>query len=173
MITLPFYLHRHGKSFARRAASVTVVTFAALATFAAPAATHAQGVAPATPALARNSGKEYMLAHSSSFNAPPANARNPFWPIGWVPTAGPAQVAAALNVSASDFNVTTISVDAPALAVINGKTRAVGDRIPVGPAGTESVLVKQILDGVVVLDYRGHELRATNDGGLARKPPAK
>ena len=171
MILLPFKSRRRGGIVAGGATFAALVTFAVCA---APAASHAQDSAPANPPLARNSGKEYVLVHASSFNAPPANARNPFWPIGWVPTAGPAKVAAAtLNVSAADFNVTTISVDYPALAVINGKTRAVGDQIPVGPTGTDFVLVKQILDGVVVLDYHGHELRATNGGSLARKPVGK
>ena len=148
--------------------SLRGVRLAVFATLAAPAALHAQSSAPG-PAM--NSGKEYVLTHSSSFNAPPLSARNPFWPIGWVPTAVvPTQVAVVLNVKAEDFNVTTISMDFPALAVINGKTRAVGDRIPVGTAGTDSVLVKQILDGVVVLDYHGREMRATNSG---RKPPTK
>ena len=64
-------------------------------------------------------------------------------------------------------------MDYPPLAVINGKTEAVGDRIPVGTSGQDAVLVKQILDGVVVLDFHGHELRATNGGGLPRKPPGK
>lgn len=139
----------------------------ALAALAVPKALRAQ-------AVSKNSGKEYLLAHTSSFGAPPASARNPFWPIGWVPTAAaPTQVAAVVsNVKAEDFVVTTISVDAPALAVINGKTRAVGEQIPVSADGRDAVTVKQILDGVVVLDYRGRELRVTN-GGAPRKPAAK
>ena len=144
---------------ARRALAVA----AALVACAAPAALHAQGTA------ARVSGKEYTLAHTSSFDAPPATARNPFWPIGWVPSAVVATQAVALNVRAEDFVVTTISMDAPALAVINGKTRGVGDQIPVSADGREIVTVKAILDGVVVLDYHGHELRSRNDGGGPRK----
>ena len=138
---------------------------------AAPAVLRAQ-----TPAVPKTSGKEYVLAHQSSFDAPPASARNPFWPIGWVPTAAvPTAVAAvALNVKAEDFVVTTISVDAPALAVINGKTRAVGDRIPVSADSQDFVTVKQILDGVVVLDYHGRELRSRNGGGgLPRRAAGK
>ena len=136
----------------------------ALAVLAAPAISHGQSASALTPA--KNSGKEYILAHPSAFNAPPANARNPFWPIGWVPSAAPVQVAAvAVSVKAEDFTVTTISLDAPALAVINGKTRAVGDQIPVTPDGRDFVTVKQILDGMVVLDYHGRELRASNNRG--------
>ena len=129
---------------------------------AAPAVLRAQ-----SPTLPKASGKEYVLTHQSSFDAPPASARNPFWPIGWVPTA-PVQTAAVvtLNVKPEDFVVTTISVDAPALAVVNGKTRAVGDQIPVSADSRDFVTVKQILDGGVVLDYHGREMRSRNDGGL-------
>ena len=137
---------------------------------AAPAVLRAQ-----TPAVPKTSGKEYVLAHPSSFDAPPASARNPFWPIGWVPSAAVPTAAAVvtLNVKPEDFTVTTISVDAPALAVINGKTRGVGDQIPVSADSRDFVTVKQILDGVVVLDYHGRELRSRNDGGLSRKGPGK
>ena len=160
-------------SFSRRRAGRPLVAALAAVLFAliAPNVVRAQGAAPA---LARNSGKEYVLTHSSSFTAPPANARNPFWPIGWVPSAVVAtQAAVVLSVRAEDFTVTTISMDFPALAVINGKTRGVGDHIPVGADGQDSVTVKQILDGTVVLDYHGREIRATNGGGLLHKTPGK
>ena len=65
--------------------------------------------------------------------------------------------------------VTTVSLDVPPLAVVNGKTRGVGDHIPVSADNKEFVLVKQILDGQVVLDYHGRELRAVS-GGTGRKP---
>ena len=135
-----------------------------------PAVLHAQ-----SSTVPKTSGKEYALTHQSSFDAPPASARNPFWPIGWVPSAPlptAATAAPVLNVKAEDFVVTTISVDAPALAVINGKTRGVGDQIPVSADARDFVTVKQILDGVVVLDYHGRELRSRNDGG-ARKALGK
>ena len=80
----------------------------------------------------------------------------------------PTAVVQQLDVRAEQFVVTSISVDYPPLAVINGKTRGVGDHIPVSPDGREFVLVKQILDGQVVLDYRGHELRATSKQPLSR-----
>ena len=113
------------------------------------------------PANTKVSGKEYVLTHTSSYQPQPNGQRNPFWPIGWVPSAAlPTAVVQQLDVRADQFVVTSISVDYPALAVINGKTREVGDHIPVSPDGREFVLVKQILDGLVVLDYRGHELRA-------------
>jgi hypothetical protein len=114
------------------------------------------------PVNSKVSGKEYVLSHTSNYQATPNGQRNPFWPIGWVPSAAaPTAVAQQqLDVRADQFVVTSISVDYPPLAVINGKTRAVGDHIPVSADNREFVLVKQILDGEVVLDYRGHELRS-------------
>ena len=131
-------------------------------TLAAVGDVHAQSPAATPhPTNAKVSGKEYVLTHTSSYQAIPNGARNPFWPIGWVPTAAvPTAVVQQLDVRAEQFVVTSISVDYPPLAVINGKTRGVGDHIPVSADNREFVLVKQILDGQVVLDYRGHELRA-------------
>ncbi len=126
-----------------------------------------------TAPVAKNSDKELALTHGSSFDAPPSGARNPFWPIGWVPTAvfAPAQTAAQQqDVKAEQFVVTTTSVDYPPLAIINGKNYGVGEQIPVTADRRVFVTVKQILDGVVVLDYQGHELRAmTGAASLARK----
>ncbi len=123
---------------------------------------------------AKVSGKEYALTHSSSFETPPNGSRNPFWPIGWTPSAvvGPTQVAVSqpLDVKPEQFVVTTTSLDYPALAIINGKSYGVNDQIPVTADRREFVTVKQILDGLVVLDYHGHELRATSAAaGLTRK----
>lgn len=131
----------------------------------------AQTAAPA----AKNSGKEYALAHSSTFDAPPGGTRNPFWPIGWTPSAPVTAIQTTavqqLDVKPEQFVVTTISVDYPPLAIINGHSYAVGDQIPVTADRREFVTVKRILDGMVVLDYHGHELRATpSAAGLAHKP---
>ena len=131
----------------------------------------AQAPSPAgTPhaANAKVSGKEYVLTHTSTFQAPPNGQRNPFWPIGWTPSAPvtAAVVQPQLDVRAEQFVVPSISVVDTSLAGLLGKTRAVGDRIPVSADNKEFVLVKKILDGQVVLDYRGHELRA-----MSGKPP--
>ena len=141
----------------------TLPTYAAAAFCAVFAAGRAGAQTPAA-APARNSGKEYALKNVSSFSAPPVDSRNPFWPIGWVPSApvavGPA-VVAAQEVRADMFTVTSISVDYPPLAVINGQTRGIGERMPV-PGGTagaqEFVTVKKITDGMVVLEHKGREL---------------
>jgi hypothetical protein len=131
---------------------------------ALPALVHAQAAAPAANANA--SGKEYVLARRSSFDAPAGAARNPFWPIGWVPSA-PKTEAVLIDVQADAFRITTTSVDYPPLAVINGRTYGVGEQVPVAGHPGAYVTVRQILDGVVVLDYHGHELRATS--GAASK----
>ncbi len=142
------------------------------AAFLLPALVHAQGVAPAHAPNA--SGKEYVLAHRSSFDAPAGSPRNPFWPIGWVPTAAPRAQEAQLDVQSDAFRVTTTSVDYPPLAVINGRTYGVGEQVPVAGHTGAFVVVRQILDGVVVLDYRGHELRASsNSAGHPAAAPAR
>lgn len=126
--------------------------------------------APATPA--KTSGKEVMPGHTSSFDAPPSGARNPFWPIGWTPSAVAAPTQTAVqqaDVKAEQFVVTTISVDYPPLAIINGKSYGVGEQIPVTADRRVFVTVKQILDGVVVLDYQGHELRAMTGTAPTRR----
>ncbi len=153
-------------------------TYAAAAFCAMFLAARAGAQAPAATPAAHVSGKEYALKNVSTFNAPPADSRNPFWPIGWVPSA-PVQVATVaaapvVEVRADQFTVTSISVDAPALAVVNGKTYGVGDRILVsgGTAGAQTfVTVKKIVDGMVTLDFKGKELYVTpgSAGGLKKK----
>ena len=150
-------------------------TYAAAAFCVAFLATRAQAQTPAAAAGA-TSGKEYALKNVSTFNAPPTDGRNPFWPIGWVPTApiptGNATTAVPVaDVRADQFTVTSISVDAPALAVINGQTRAVGERILVsGAAGAQDfVTVKRITDGMVILDHKGKELAVASGGASPRK----
>jgi hypothetical protein len=128
------------------------------AAFCWPALVHAQGAAQAP----NPSGKEYVLARRSSFDAPPGAARNPFWPIGWTPSAAPKAEAAQLDVQAGDFRLTTTSVDYPSLAVINGRTYGVGEQVPVAGHSGVFVTVRQIMDGAVVLDYNGHDLHVSN-----------
>jgi hypothetical protein len=119
--------------------------------------------AQATAPLGNTSGKEYVLSRRSSFDAPATTSRNPFWPIGWVPSTAVSRVeAAVIDVQADAFRVTATSVDYPPLAVINGRTYGVGEQVPVASHAGAFVTVRQIQDGVVLLDYQGHELRATN-----------
>ena len=119
---------------------------------------------------AKSSGKEYVLTKVSSFNAPPAGARNPFWPIGWTPAPVVAATAVApvYSVKPEDFTLTTTSVDYPPLAIINGRSYAVGDSIPAA-GGADTVKVKAIQDGVVLLDHHGRELRVLTSIGVHSK----
>ena len=97
----------------------------------------------------------------SNFNAPAENspaARNPFVPIGYVRPAAAAVKEKVPIVTAEQFVVTSYSIEPPPLAVINGRTYGIGERIPVDKDGTEFVTVRQIRDGVVVLDHRGRTL---------------
>lgn len=122
--------------------------FLLLASLALPAGiVHAE--APAAPFTPR-----------SGFNAPAEGspgARNPFVPIGYV---RPVTVVKekVVTVTPEQFIVTSYSIDPPPLAVINGRTYGVGERIPVDKDGVEFVTVRQIRDGVVLLDYRGRTL---------------
>lgn len=128
---------------------------------------NAQGAAP----VARESGKEYVLAKSSSFKAPPGDTRNPFWPIGWTPgpVVAPTQAAVVSTVKPEDFVLTTTSLDVPPLAIINGRSYTLRETVPVAPGSSEVVTVKSIQDGLVVLDHRGHELRITPSTGARPK----
>lgn len=121
-----------------------------------PGRVHAQGAA----AAANPSAKEYVLARKSSFE-PATSSRNPFWPIGWTPAPVVASEAI-VDVQATEFKVTSTSIDYPALAVINGRTYGIGEQVPVAAHPGQFVTVKQVLDGAVVLDYHGHALRATS-----------
>ena len=98
----------------------------------------------------------------SSFNAPaegsPA-ARNPFVPVGYVrPVVVAKEKVVAVTVTADQFTVTSYSIDPPPLAVINGRTYGVGEQIFVDAEKKEFVTVRQIRDGVVLLDHRGRTL---------------
>lgn len=122
-----------------------------------------------------DASKEYVLKHRSEYAAA-EDTRNPFWPIGFKPTAaapdapqGPV-VEAPPEVRPEMFVVTTISLekDAP-LAVINGRTHGVGDRLPVGASGKEFVTVRKITDGAVFFEYHGETIKSV----AGRRGPGK
>lgn len=128
--------------------------------------------APAAPA-AKPAGRE--LATRSTFQAPAADApgaRNPFLPIGYVRPA-PTAVATketVLEVKPEQFVVTSYSLEPPPLAVINGRTYSIGEKVPAGDKDpSQFVTVRQIRDGEVILDYRGRLLvcKSQRKGGGA------
>lgn len=133
---------------------------------------------PAAAGSARaegEAGKEYLLLHKSEYHAPD-DARNPFWPIGFKPSpttpdSPQAPVTEALpEVRPEMFVVTTISLekDAP-LAVINGRTHGIGDRLPVDASGRQFVTVRKIMDGAVYFEYRGQTIKSV----AGRRGPGK
>jgi hypothetical protein len=89
-------------------------------------------------------------------------SRNPFWPIGWKPSA---KVSTSGNdhggdVSPSAFVVTTITLDAGArFAIINGKAMVEGQQFGL-QLGTQTyqITVKRIEDGRVILGRRDQEI---------------
>jgi hypothetical protein len=104
------------------------------------------------------------LKHKSSFELE-ENGRNPFWPIGWKPApkkaaAETADSGPSADISAAQFNVTSITLDAGAkFAIINGKVMAEGQVFGL-QAGSQvyQITVKSIQDGRVVLLRRNEEI---------------
>jgi hypothetical protein len=102
------------------------------------------------------------LKHRSSFNED-TETRNPFWPIGWKPTAKTAPVNpehAGPNIPSSAFVVTSITLDPGArFAIINGKTLAEGQQFGF-QVGSQlyQITVKRIEDGRVILLRHDQEI---------------
>jgi len=102
-------------------------------------------------------GQKFNLQHRSSFT-PPSPAHNPFWPIGWIPSASTAPVQAAPE--AGPFDPATIVVSSvllgasPQMAIINNHDYALGEVVNVN--GNQAQLVG-IRDGAVVLRYGGRD----------------
>jgi hypothetical protein len=117
---------------------------------AAPAATPA-AVASPDPAVPR----ETKITNRSTFDPDGPTTRNPFLPIGYVRPVKAAPREMILDVRPEMFSITAILLGDPPLAIINGKDRGVGDRIPLNASGTEFVLVRRISDGEVTMEYRG------------------
>lgn len=111
----------------------------------------------------------YHLKNRSTFSSP-ETTRPPFWPVGWTkqmastPAAAAEAPAAAGPLDPDQFSVTSILLGSPSLALINGQSYAVGERIR--PARRSSkdkdkdakalpanavVYVRKISDGYVML----------------------
>ncbi|MEA3187650.1 MAG: hypothetical protein QOD99_1480 [Chthoniobacter sp.] len=104
---------------------------------------------------------EYTLKNRSAFSTGDS-VHNPFCPIGWTKTVvastGQETTTAAL-LKAEDFNVSSILLNNPPLALINGKAMAEGEVFRM-QIGTQQVLVQlaSVQDGQVVLRYQGQDL---------------
>lgn len=108
----------------------------------------------------------YELKNRSSFRVD-SEARAPFWPIGWKKpkkgTAGQTVVQtapdSAIQLQPAYFNVTSILLGHPPLAMINGRSFEEGELLPV-IAGSQRlrVLVRAIRDGGVWLEYERQQV---------------
>jgi len=103
----------------------------------------------------------YTPKTKSVFTATAAQ-HNPFWPIGWVKTADDSDTAdsvAAVIPHTEDFVVTTIMLNEPAMAVINGKDMAEGE-IAALPINGQNVVVQlmAVQDGRVILRWQNQNI---------------
>jgi hypothetical protein len=100
------------------------------------------------------------VKNKSVFAIAPAS-HNPFWPIGWVKLADSAPDASVTAVvpHTEDFNVTTIMLNEPRMAVINGKDMAEGE-VASMPINGQSVVVQlmAVQDGRVVLRWENQNI---------------
>ena len=151
---------------AAAAAFVLTRTVQAAESAPSPAPATAATEAPAEtekPALPR-----YELKNKSSFSLV-AGTRAPFWPIGWVKrkSGAPVEVVnsgAKLAFDAKNFNVTSILLGPPALAVVNGRAYEEGQflRTPrvagaaKSAASAPRIRVYRITDGQVWLQWEDH-----------------
>ena len=107
-------------------------------------------------AAAHAQAGDYQLKNRSVFTSATA-AHNPFWPIGWVKAATVNNVANAplALLKAEDFSVTSILLNDPPLAVVNGKEMAEGEILPMN-IGNQPMLIQlaAVQDGQVVLRCR-------------------
>ena len=127
--------------------------------------TIAAGIAAAHAESATDgkAGAGYELKNRSVFRSD-ADARIPFWPIGWerpkAKTGGesgkPVVEAPAIQLQASQFTVSSILLGNPALATINGRSFEEGEVLPVIYGEQRlRVIVRSIRDGGVWLAYEG------------------
>ncbi|GEM_PF-1732670 len=111
-------------------------------------------IAAATFAIAHANGEDFPLKKHSTFANRDA-AHNPFWPIGWTKTAVNATAASPAGLlKADDFTVTSILLNNPPLAVVNGKAMEEGEVIAMDVQGRAIYIqLAAVRDGEVVLRY--------------------
>jgi hypothetical protein len=102
------------------------------------------------------------VKNKSSFRMD-ASTRNPFWPIGWKPSAklsGGGGADQAGDIPASAFVVSSITLDqATHFAIINGKIMKEGQQFAlVLGSQTYQIVLKKIEDGRVVLGRQDEEI---------------
>lgn len=115
-----------------------------------PAPSPTPPVAVVTP-----STTAYRATTKSTF-VPPEKGRNPFWPIGFTPRAKTAiNEEQLLRIPIEQYKVTSIILDSPSIAVINGKDFTRGQFLNLATAtGTIKLLITNIEDGFVTVQYK-------------------
>jgi hypothetical protein len=107
----------------------------------------------------------YVLKHRSAYTLP-SDTRAPFLPIGWTKSAArpvktePGKVIArSFDLQPEHFNLTSLSLAQPgqiALATINARSYAEGERLPVVFNNQNlNVVLRTIRDGSVTLEHDG------------------
>jgi hypothetical protein len=102
------------------------------------------------------------IKNKSSFQME-GNSRNPFWPIGWKPTAKlaePGPEHSGPEIPATAFVVSSITLDEGArFAIVNGKTMQEGQQFGLQLGNqTYQITLKSIQDGRVILARRDQEI---------------
>lgn len=112
-------------------------------------------------ALPAEDRPQIELKNKSSFQME-GNARNPFWPIGFKPSASVARGGSAggLDIPLSSFLLTSITLDQGArFAIINGKSMPEGQQFTMHVGSQVYQLkVKSIEDGHVILTNEDREI---------------
>jgi hypothetical protein len=90
-------------------------------------------------------------------------SRNPFWPIGWKPTAKlsePGAEHAGLEIPVAAFVVTSITMEqGTRFAIVNGKIMQEGQQFGLQLGNqTYQITLKTIQDGKVILARRDQEI---------------
>jgi hypothetical protein len=101
------------------------------------------------------------LKNKSSFQVE-SNSHNPFWPIGFKPTASLARAGSTsgLDIPLSAFLLTSVTLDQGAhFAIINGKSMKEGQQFTL-QAGSQTyqLMLKTIEDGRVILICQDREI---------------
>ncbi|MEO7932277.1 MAG: hypothetical protein ABIT76_03865 [Chthoniobacterales bacterium] len=122
----------------------------------APVVSEPAHVFPAAATPAATPVVNQYRAHTKSTFVPPEKGRNPFWPIGFTPRAKTAvNEEQLLRIPIEQYKVTSIILDTPSIAVINGKDYTRGQFLPLATTtGTVKLLITNIEDGVVTVQYK-------------------
>ncbi|MEO5717933.1 MAG: hypothetical protein ABIR29_05105 [Chthoniobacterales bacterium] len=108
---------------------------------------------------AENSVPTVEVKHKSTFDA--ADARDPFWPIGWKkPGPKSSSSNAGANLAPSSFSLTSVMMGTGThFAILNGKIMQEGQQFGL-QFGNQiyQVTLRSIEDGQVVLLYQGEEI---------------